>query len=134
LRFLHIIHITSLPHLLPLNLVHEVEVGLVEVVNTDVTVLTTGGIGGTGGVDIDGVKGTEVTTDTANLVFEDLVVEAGLEFTLAGGGGCDIHGGLTTTENHVVLLGGDGGGVEGSVGGVGLEDVEVASGQELSDG
>jgi hypothetical protein len=55
------------------------------VVDTHVTVLTTGGVCGTGGVDVDSVEGTEVTTDTADLVFEDLVVEAGLEFTLAGG-------------------------------------------------
>lgn len=85
-------------------------------------------------MNVDGVEGTEVATDTADLVFEDLVVEAGLEFTLASGGGGDIHGGLTTTQNHVVLLVGDGGGVEGSIGGVGLEDGEVASGDELEKG
>lgn len=100
-------------------------------VNTHVTVLTTRRVSGTGGVNIDGVEGTEVTTDTANLVFENLVVETGLEFTLASGGSCDIHGGLTTTQNHVFLLGSDRGGVEGSIGGIGLEDVEIASGQEL---
>lgn len=100
-------------------------------VNTHVTVLTTGCVSGTGGVNIDGVERTKVTTDTANLVFENLVVETGLEFTLASGGSCDIHGGLTTTQNHVFLLGSDGGGVEGSIGGVGLEDVEIASGQKL---
>ena len=100
-------------------------------VDTDVTVLTTGGVCGTGRVDVNGVEGSEVATDTANLVFEDLVVEAGLEFTLAGGGGGDIHGGLTTTENHVFLLWCHAGSVEGSVGGVGLEDGEVAGGHEL---
>jgi len=131
LYFSNRIFIPLLPQLLPLHLVHEVEVRLVEVVDTDVTVLTTGGIGGTGGVHIDGVEGTEVAADTADLVFEDLVVETSLEFTLASRGGCDIHGGLTTTQNHVVLLWGDSGGVEGSVGGVGLHDGEVARGDKL---
>jgi hypothetical protein len=120
-----------LPQLLPLNLVHEIEVGLVEVVDTDVTILTTGGICGTGGVHVDGVEGTEVTTDTANLVFEDLVVEAGLELTLTGRGCCDIHSGLTTTQNNVVLLGGNRSRVEGGIGDVGLEDGEVACRNEL---
>lgn len=120
-----------LPQLLPLDLVHEIEVGLVKVVDTDVTVLTTGGVCGTGGVHVDGVEGTEVTTDTANLVFEDLVVEAGLELTLTGRGGCDIHGGLTTTQDNVVLLSGNGSRVEGGIGDVGLEDGEVACRNEL---
>jgi hypothetical protein len=120
-----------LPQLLPLNLVHEIEVGLVEVVDTDVTILTTGGICGTGGVHVDGVEGTEVTTDTANLVFEDLVVEAGLELTLTSRGGCDIHGSLTTTEDNVVLLSGNGSRVEGGIGNVGLKDGEVAGRDEL---
>jgi hypothetical protein len=120
-----------LPQLLPLNLVHEIEVGLVEVVDTDVTVLTTGGVCGAGGVHVDGVEGTEVTTDTANLVFEDLVVEARLELTLTGRGGCDIHGGLTTTEDNVVLLSGNGSRVEGGIGDVGLKDGEVAGRNEL---
>jgi hypothetical protein len=42
------------------------------VVNTDISVLTTGGVCGTGGVNIDGVKRTEVTTNATNLIFEDL--------------------------------------------------------------
>jgi hypothetical protein len=108
---------------LTLNLELEVKVGRVEVVHTHVTVLTTGAVALSSGVDGDVVERAEVTTHTADLLLEDLVVEAGLELTLAGGCGGDVHGGLTTTEDNVVLrVGGDGGGVEGCVGDVGLED------------
>jgi hypothetical protein len=72
-----------------------------------------------------------MATYTANLLGEDLVVEAGFEFTLAGGGGCDVHGGLATTEDDVVFYGGHGGAVEGGVGDVGLEDVESLDINEL---
>lgn len=119
--------------LLALNLVQEIKVGLVKVVHTDVTVLTTRGVCCTLGVDTDGVEGTEVTTDTADFVLEDLVVETSLEFTLASGGGGDIHGRLTTSQDHVFLLGCDGGAVEGGVGNVGLEDGEITGGHELYD-
>lgn len=118
-------------HLLPLDLVHEVEVRLIEVVDADVTVLSARGVRRAGRVHGDGVERTEVAADTADLVLEDLVVEAGLEFTLARGGRGDLHGGLTTAEDDVVLLGGDGGSVERGVGGVGFEDREVAGGHEL---
>lgn len=101
-------------------------------VNTDVTVLSTGSVGGTGGVDGDGVQGTEVTTYTADLIFEDLVIESSLEFTLAGGGCCDIHSGLTTTKDHKLLLGRDRSGVERGIGGVGLQDGKIAGRQDLS--
>lgn len=94
--------------------------------DTNVAVLTTTGVAPAGRVGGDGVEGTKVTTDTANLVLEDLVVEAGLELALASGGGGDIHGSLTTTEDDKVLLGGNDGAVEGGVARVGLEDLEVA--------
>ncbi len=116
---------------LPLHLVQEIKVALVEVVDTNVTVLTTRAVALAGGVGGDGVEGTEVTTDTANLVLEDLVVETGLELTLAGRGTGDIHGGLTTTEDDEVLLGCDCSAVEGGVGGVGLDDLEVTGTDEL---
>lgn len=59
------------------------------------------------------------------------MVESCFEFTLAGGGGGDIHGGLTTTKNDEFLLGCHTSSVERSVGDIGLEDGEVAGGQEL---
>jgi hypothetical protein len=93
------------------------------VVHTHVTVLAAGAVALARGVDGDVVERAEVATHTADLLFEDLVVEAGLELTLARGCGGDVHGGLATAEDNVVLrVGGDGGGVEGGVGDVGLED------------
>lgn len=94
--------------------------------NTDVTVLSARSISCAGRVHGDGVERTEMATHTPDFVFKDLVVEASFEFTLARRGGCDFHGGLTTAEDHVVLFRGDGGCVEGGVGGEGFEDGEVA--------
>lgn len=92
--------------------------------NTDVTVLTTGRISGAEGVAGDRVEGSEMSTDTSNLVFEDLVIESCFELSFSCRGGGDITGFLATAENDKVLASGDGGGVEGSVGHVGLEDFE----------
>jgi len=110
---------------LPLNLIHEVEIALVELVHTNVTVLTSTGIALAGGVGSDGIEGTEVATHATNLVLKDLVVKTSLELALSGRGGCDIHGGLATTEDDEILLGGNRGAVEGSIGGVRLHDLEV---------
>lgn len=94
--------------------------------NTNVTILSTRGISRAGRVHGDGVERSEMTTHTTNFVLKDLVVEAGFEFTLTRGGGCDFHGGLATAEDHVVLFRGDSSCVEGGVGRVGFEDGEVA--------
>lgn len=116
---------------LTLNLELEVKVGLVEVVDTDVTILTTGCVDGAEGRDGDVVERTEVTSDTANLLFEDLVVETGFELSLTGAGCGDIHGGLTTSDDNVVLDGCDGGRVEGGIGDVCLHDLECLGVHEL---
>jgi hypothetical protein len=115
----------------PFDLVVEVEVALVEVVNSHVSVLSAAGVALARRVGGDSVEGTEVTSHTADLVLENLVVETGLELTLTGGGSCDIHGCLTTTEDDKILLGGDGGTVEGCIGNVSLEDLEVTGRDEL---
>jgi hypothetical protein len=117
--------------LLPLDLVQEVKVRLVEVVHAHVTVLTSTAVRGALRVHGDVVEGSEVATDATNLLGEDLVVETGLEFTLAGRGGCDIHGGLATTEDNVVFYGGNGSAVEGCVGNVCLEDGKLFGVDEL---
>ena len=109
---------------LPLHLVLEVKVRLIEVVHAHVSVLTTRAVRSTLRVHGHVVQRTEVTTYTADFLGEDLVVETGFEFTLSGGGGCDIHGGLSSSEDDVLFYGGDGGAVEGCVGDVGLQDVE----------
>lgn len=74
---------------------------------------------------------SKVTPDSTDLLLENLVVEPRFEFTLSGVGGGDIHSGLSSSENDKVLVGGDGGAVERSVGYVGLHDFEVAGVDEL---
>jgi hypothetical protein len=79
----------------------------------------------------DIVEGPEMTAHTTNFLHEDLVVEARLKLSLAGRCGSDVHGGLSTAEDNVVLDGCDGSAVEGCVGDVGLEDVELFDIDEL---
>lgn len=103
-------------------------------VDTDITILTTRAVHGAERADCNVVERTEVTSDAANLLLEDFVVEASLELSLTGRGGCDIHGCLTTTENDVVLDRGDCSRVERGIGDVGLEDLEIVGGDELGRG
>jgi hypothetical protein len=72
-----------------------------------------------------------VAAHTADLVLEDFVVEAGLKLSLPGAGGRDVASVLTTAEADKVLLGQDGGAVEGRVGDVRLEHVELRGRDEL---
>lgn len=99
--------------------------------DANVAVLSAAAVALARGVGSYRVEGTEMATDAADLILEDLVVETRLEFTLSGGGGCDVHGCLSTAEDDEVFLGGDDGAVEGRVGGVGLEDLEVLGCDEL---
>jgi hypothetical protein len=100
-------------------------------VNANVSVLTTRGVCSACGVDIDSVQRTKVTLHSADFFADNGVPETSLELSLAGGGCGDIHGGLTTTENHEALLWCDACSVEGSIGDVGFEDSEVTRGDEL---
>lgn len=86
--------------------------------DADVAILGAAGVAPAGRVGGDGVEGTKVAADTADLVLKDLVVEAGFELALAGRSGGDVHGGLATAENDKVLLASDGGAVDGGIGGV----------------
>lgn len=117
---------------LPLDLILEVEEALVKVVDAHISVLTTTGVTLAGRVGSDCVEGAEVTTNTANLVFEDLVVKSSLELTLAGSGCGNIHGSLTTSEDNEILLGRNAGTVQWCVGGVRLQNLEVSNGDEVS--
>jgi hypothetical protein len=100
--------------------------------NPDITILTTTRVTLASWIDGDGVKWSEMASDAANLLLENLVVETRFELSLAGRGGCDVHGCLATSKNDKVFLWGDGGGVERSVGDVGLHDFEVAGVDDLS--
>jgi hypothetical protein len=102
------------------------------VVDTDITVLSSGCVTLAGGVYGDVVERSEVTSHSANLLFEDLVVESGFEFTLAGRCGGDIHGGLTTTEDDEILLCRHRSRVKWGIGNVGLEYLEITGVDNLS--
>ena len=72
-----------------------------------------------------------MSTDTADLLLEDLVVETRLELSLACRGGGDVHGGLSSSEDDKVLLWCDGGGVEWGIGDEGLHDLKVGGINDL---
>ena len=72
-----------------------------------------------------------MSSNTTNLLLEDLVVESRLEFALSRCRSGDIHSSLSTTQDNVVLLGGDACAVEGRIGGVGLQDLKISSCDQL---
>ena len=102
--------------------------------NANVAVLRAAGVALAGGIGRDGVEGAEMATHTTDLVLKDFVVEAGFKLTLTGGGAGDVHGGLSTAEYDKVLVGSDGGAVEGCIAGIGFENFEIASRKELEGG
>jgi hypothetical protein len=95
--------------------------------HTDVAVFSSTAVSGALWVYGDVVERTEVTTHTTNFLHKDLVVEARFEFSLAGGCGGDVHGSLSSTEDNVVFYGGDGSAVEGCVGDIGFQDIQILS-------
>lgn len=117
--------------LLPLDLIHEIEIRLVKVVHTHVTVLSATAVPSSLGVDSDIVEGTEMAPDSSNLLHKKLVVEPRFELSLSRAGCGDVHGCLTSSKDHKVLHGRDSGAVEGSVGGVCLENLKVIRGDQL---
>ena len=107
------------PHL-PLHLIPEIKIAPVERMHSHVPVLPATGVPSTQRIHRHRVQRAEMTLHAADLVFEYFVVEAGFEFALPGRGGGDVHGGLAAAQDHKGLFGGDGGGVERGVGGVGF--------------
>ena len=105
-----------LPQLLPLHLVHKIKVRFVKMQHPNIAILSTRSVRRTAWVDMDVIQRAKVAPYTANLILKDLVVETGLKLALARRRCSDIHGRLATTQNHVVLLGGDGSRVERRVG------------------
>ena len=71
--------------------------------------------------------------DPANLILEDLVIEARLEFALPAARLGDVHGGLPAPQHDERFLGRQGGRVEGGLGGVLFQRGEVAGGEELGE-
>jgi hypothetical protein len=76
---------------LPLHLVQEVEVRLVEVVHAHISVLSSAAVAGTLWVYGDVVEGTEVTTHTTDFLRKNFVVKAGLEFSLPSRCSGNVH-------------------------------------------
>ena len=73
----------------------------VEGLQSDVAVLAAGRVVVAVGGECEGVDGAEVTLDAAELLLEDEVVETRVELADLGRGGCDLHGILATTQNHL---------------------------------
>ncbi len=72
-----------------------------------------------------------MATDSSDFLLKDLVVEPGLEFTLSGAGGCDVHCCLSTTKNDEILVGSDRRAVQRRICYISLHDFEVTCVDEL---
>jgi len=72
-----------------------------------------------------------MASHSANLLLENLVVETGFEFTLARRCGSDIHSCLSTSQDDIIFLWGDGGAVQGGVCRVSFHDFKVVNIDEL---
>jgi hypothetical protein len=109
----------------PLYLIHEIEIALIEMMNPHIPILSTAGVASPLRVNSDGIKRPKMSLDSTNLIFEDLVVEPRFKLSLPGGGRCDIHGSLASSEYDEVLFGGYCSGVQGCVGDVAFEQLEI---------
>lgn len=107
---------TLYPRMFPFDLVHEVEIGLVELMHPYVSILTATTITGVQRVNSDGIQWAKVPSHSPDLLFENFMEEAGFELSLPRGGSGDIHGSLATAEYNKVLSRCDGGTVERGVG------------------
>lgn len=116
---------------LSLHLVCEIEIPLIKLVHSNVAILASTSIPLSIGVGCDRVEGSEMTSDSTNLLFEDLVVESSLKLSLTSCCGSHIHSCLSTAEDYKVFLGCDGCAVQWCVGHVGLHDFEITRVNEL---
>ena len=67
------------------------------------------------------------TFNSAKLLLKDCVKEPCLKLSNLGAGGCDIHGILTSSQHHMLIQGTERGGVDRSLGGVGLHSLHSVS-------
>lgn len=70
-----------------------------------ISILSSTSVALSGRVDSNGIQGTKVTGNPRHLLFEDDVPESSLESSLTSRGGRDVHGFLTTSDDHVGLCG-----------------------------
>ena len=75
------------------------------------------------------LEGTEMTIDSIDLIFEDIVIESSFEFALTSRRRGDVHGRLTTSKVDEVLLRCGRRCVRRCVGGTLLEHFEIVSGE-----
>merc|ERR1712106_384365 len=80
----------------------EVEVGLVKLMNSNITILTSASITPAVRVELDGVNRTEMSLDTTKLLFEEQMEESSIELPNPCASSCDIHSFLSTTQNYMV--------------------------------
>jgi hypothetical protein len=74
----------------------------------------------------------EMTSDSTNLLLEDLVIESSLKLSLPTACRGDVHSSLATSKYNKILLGCNSRAVERSVGNIGLHDFKVGSVDKLS--
>jgi hypothetical protein len=116
-----------------LHFVHEVEVSLVEVVDTNIAIFSTTGVATTLRICRNVIEWSEMSFYSANLVLKDLVVESGLELSLSRRCCGNISSSLTSTKDDKLLLRSHGSAVEWCVGRIGLENLKVPGGGDLRD-
>lgn len=79
----------------------EVEIGRIELVQSDVTIFTTASVSLAIWVEGQRVDGTEMALDSTEFFFEHQVEETCVEFTYTSGRRRYVHGVLTTSEHHL---------------------------------
>ena len=115
----------------PLHFIHKVKIRLFESMHPHITIFSSGRISNSLWVSSNGVQWAKVTFDSSYFILENLVVESSFKFPLSCRRSRDIHGGLSTSQDDKVFLGGEGGSVEGCVGDVGLQYWKITGWNEL---
>lgn len=104
---------------------------LVEVVHSDIPVLSSDSVPRPLRMARDSVARPEPALCPRELLLEDAVPEPDFELSLPRTGRGDVHGVLSAAEEDVRVLGKQRGGVEGSGGDVGFDDFERLAVDEL---
>jgi hypothetical protein len=111
-----------IPRTFAFDFVFEIKVRFIEGVHPHIAILAAAGVAKSLWMHRYRVQWAEVSLDTPNLIFKDLMVKSRLEFALSCRRCRDVHGRLPAPKNHKVLLRCYRSCVERCVGYVGLED------------
>lgn len=82
----------------------KVEIRLVELVQTNVTIFTTAGVCFTVGMESQRIDGTKMTLYSSEFLFKHQMKETGIEFTDTCRGRRHVHGVLTTTQHDLQVI------------------------------